>query len=75
MASAVGLKPGRYVAGYTGRSLIAFEVQDVDAFARQLRRKKVRLLMGPTDRPVWHLRTIHLRDPDGYLIEVYSNQP
>jgi len=72
MAKAVGLATGRYVPRYTGRSLICFETKDVDEVARRLRRKGVRLLKGPTDRPAWRLRTIHLRDPDGYLIEVYT---
>jgi catechol 2,3-dioxygenase-like lactoylglutathione lyase family enzyme len=72
MAEAVGLAPGRYVPRFTGRSLLVFETEDVDRVARQLRRKGVRLLKGPTERPDWQLRTIHLRDPDGYLIEIYS---
>jgi lactoylglutathione lyase len=73
MAKVVGLAPGRYPRGNVGRSGLIFETGDVDALAADLRRRKIRLLSGPTDRPEWHLRTIHLRDPDGYLIEVYSN--
>jgi len=72
MAAAVGLVPGRYDHRTTGRSALIFETDDVDVLARRLRRRRVRLLQGPTDRPVWELRTIHLRDPDGYLIEIYS---
>jgi len=72
MAKAVGLAPGRYPSAAVGRAALIFEVKDVDAVARRLRQQKVRLLKGPTDRPDWVLRTIHLRDPDGYLIEIYS---
>jgi len=72
MAEAVGLQPGRYASRYTGRSALIFATSDVDKFAERLRRKRVRLLKGPTNRPKWGLRTIHLRDPDGYLIEIYS---
>lgn len=72
MATAVGLAPGRYSRKNVGRSLLNFEVKDVDALAKTLRRRGVRLLQGPTDRPDWVLRTIHLQDPDGYLIEIYS---
>ena len=72
MAKAVGLKPGKYSGTHVGRSALIFEVQDVDAVAKRLRRKGVRLLAGPTDRSDWMLRTIHLQDPDGYLVEVYS---
>jgi len=72
MAKAVGLDPGRYARANVGRSALIFEVKDVDALAKRLRRRGVRLLQDATDRPDWRLRTIHLRDPDGYLIEIYS---
>jgi len=73
MAQAVGLDPGRYPAGCVGKSALTFQVNDVDALAQRLRRRGVRLLQGPTDRPDWRLRTIHVRDPDGYLVEIYSD--
>ncbi len=73
MAKAVGLGTGRYNPRFTGRSALILETADVDAFARWLKRKKVRILAGPADRPVWGLRTVHLQDPDGYLIELFSN--
>ena len=72
MAHAVGLRPGRYSAAAVGRAALVFEVKDVDSVAQRLVRRKVRLLRGPADRTDWRLRTIHLRDPDGYLIEIYS---
>lgn len=72
MASAVGLTAGRYAGKNVGRSAVILEVKDVDRFAAQLRRRKVRLLQRPTDRPEWGLRTIHFQDPDRYLVEVHS---
>jgi len=75
MATAVGLASGRYSRQNVGRSALILEVENVDRFAAQLRRRKVRLLKGPTDRPEWGLRTIHLQDPDGYLVEIYSRLP
>jgi lactoylglutathione lyase len=72
MAKAVGLDPGRYPTVCVGKSSLIFQVKDVDALAKRLRGLGVRLLQGPTDRRDWRLRTIHLRDPDGYVIEVYS---
>jgi len=75
MAKATGLASGRYPMTNVGRSALVFEVTDVDAVAARLRRKGVRLLQGPTDRPMWRLRTIHLRDPDGYLVEIFHNLP
>jgi len=73
MARATGLESGRYPATHVGRSALIFEVKDVDAVAARLRAQGVRLLKGPTDQPRWGLRTIHLRDPDGYLVEIYSS--
>ncbi len=29
-------------------------------------------IAAPVDRPVWQARTAHLSDPDGYLVEIYS---
>jgi catechol 2,3-dioxygenase-like lactoylglutathione lyase family enzyme len=75
MASAVGLASGRYSKKNVGRSALIFRVNNVDRFAALLRRRRVRLLQGPTNRPDWGLRTIHLRDPDGYLIEIFSRTP
>jgi lactoylglutathione lyase len=75
MARATGLSPGRYPAAQVGRSALVFRVKDVDAVAARLRRQRVRLLKGPSDRPEWRLRTIHLRDPDGYLLEIYHELP
>ena len=72
MATAVGLVASKYSAAHVGRSAIIFAVKDVDATAKRLRRKGIPLLRGPTDRPDWMLRTVHLRDPDGYLIELFS---
>lgn len=72
MAKAVGLDPGRYPLGCVGKSALIFSVKDVDAVSKRLRQRGIRLLKGPTDRPEWGLRTIHVRDPDGYLVEIYS---
>ena len=72
MARAVGLEPGRYPTECVGKSALIFQVRDVDAAAKRLKARGVRLLAGPVDRPDWMLRTIHLRDPDGYLVEIFS---
>jgi len=72
MASAVGLLSGDEVSTDVGISAVVFDVNNVDRVAARLRCRKVRLLQGPTDRPEWGLRTIHLRDPDGYLVEIHS---
>jgi len=74
MASAVGLSPRPPSSKKIEGPALVFEVPDVDRAARGLRNRGVRLLKGPTDRPEWGLRTIHLLDPDQYLVEVYSRR-
>jgi lactoylglutathione lyase len=72
MATAVGLGLPRPSIKQVGNSALIFQVPDVDHLAKVLRSRGARLLRGPTNRPEWRLRTIHLRDPDGYLIEFNS---
>ena len=40
-----------------------------DAEHERLRRAGVRVLAPPTDRP-WGERTLHVADPDGYVVEL-----
>lgn len=44
-------------------------VDDVDAEATRLVAASVPLLAAPTDRP-WGHRTLHLADPDGFVVEL-----
>lgn len=57
------------------RVALIFEVQDVDATYNLLKKQGLKFVIKPTDRPAWGLRTSHLRDPDGNLIELYTNRP
>lgn len=52
---------------------VVLRVEDVDAAWVQLERLGARLAAAPADRPAWGLRTAHVRDPDGNLIEL--NRP
>jgi lactoylglutathione lyase len=49
---------------------LIFGVEDVDATCQELREKGVTLVAQPEDHPDWGIRTAHLRDPDGNLIEL-----
>jgi lactoylglutathione lyase len=49
---------------------IVFGVDDVDAVERRLESAGVPLVVGATDRPTWDVRTLHVRDPDGRLVEI-----
>ncbi|MGD0250759.1 MAG: VOC family protein [Thermoplasmata archaeon] len=73
MESAVGTPVDLPKKGHASPVAVVFEVPSVDRTARRLRGRRVRVVQGPTDRPDWGLRTIHLLDPDGNLIEIYSS--
>jgi len=45
----------------------------VDGTDRRLSADGVEFVAGPTDHPEWRIRTAHLRDPDGTLVEI--NEP
>ncbi len=50
--------------------MLVFEVADVDARAAELKERGVRFIADPVDRPAWGVRTAHLRDPEGNLVEI-----
>ncbi len=75
MAAAVGLEPVAEPLNAVGSALVGFEVTDVDATANRLRSAGVALLRPPTDRHDWMLRTLHVRDPDGFLVELFQPIP
>ncbi|MEY9859598.1 putative enzyme related to lactoylglutathione lyase [Catenulispora sp. GAS73] len=55
-------------------TMFVCRVDDVDAGAELCVRHGATLVVAPTDRPDWGptLRTAHLRDPEGNLIELQS---
>jgi lactoylglutathione lyase len=65
---------GRETTGGGPAGEILFLVEDVDAEAERLRRAGVEILSGPLDRP-WGHRTIHLQEPDGFVIELAQEIP
>ena len=52
------------------RFMLVFETDDVDKQAAALKGCGVTLVAEPADRPDWSVRTAHLRDPEGNLIEI-----
>jgi uncharacterized glyoxalase superfamily protein PhnB len=54
------------------RTLLAAEVQDIDAIHEKLKNKGVTFLKPPINQP-WGLRTAHFTDPEGNIWEI--NQP
>ncbi len=54
---------------------VAFFCDDVDAEHERLATRGVEVLAPPTDRP-WGERTLHVADPDGYVVELtYRAEP
>jgi lactoylglutathione lyase len=53
---------------------IVLVVEDVDAVAEALRARGTPLLAEPADRP-WGHRTVHVADPDGFVVEFAQEIP
>jgi lactoylglutathione lyase len=53
---------------------VVFLVGDVDAEAKRLRGAGVPVLKGPVDR-AWGHRTLHVEDPDGFVVELAEEIP
>lgn len=70
MAAALGV--ARAPAG-GDRVCLVLRVPDVDAAAAEVTRRGGVLATSPTDRPEWGLRTAHVRDPEGNLVEIYHD--
>lgn len=51
-------------------TVLTFAVDDVDASYEELRRRGATFVTEPQDQPVAFIRTAHLRDPEGHLIEI-----
>ena len=63
---------GREAAPGPGPGLhgeVAFFCDDVDAEHERLAAAGVTVIAPPTDRP-WGERTLHVADPDGYVVEL-----
>jgi lactoylglutathione lyase len=53
---------------------VVFVVDDVDEEARRFLASGVPVLAPPTDRP-WGHRTLHVADPDGFVVELAQAIP
>ena len=72
MAMAVGNADQTQPSGHREKSLISFEVENVDETHQMLSAKGVRFINQPTDMPDWGMRVVHLRDPEKNLIEFFT---
>ena len=72
MAPAVGNADKTQPSGYREKSLVSFEVENVDETYQTLLAKGVSFINQPTDMPDWGMRTVHFRDPEDNLIELFT---
>jgi predicted enzyme related to lactoylglutathione lyase len=74
MAALAGTQNLPAAAPAQDHTMFVCRVKDVDAGAELCARHGATPVAGPTDRPEWGptMRTAHLRDPEGNLIELQS---
>ena len=53
-------------------AVLVFGVDDVDAAYADLLERGANAVAAPQDRPAWGVRSAHLSDPDGYIVELYT---
>lgn len=73
MAPAVGNADKTQPIGFREKSMVCFEVDNVDESYQSLKAKGVEFINEPTDMPDWGMRTVHLRDPEENLIELFTS--
>ena len=72
MAPAVGNVEKTQPIGYREKSMISFEVENVDDTYQAFLEKGIQFINEPIDMPDWGMRVVHLRDPEENLIEFYT---
>jgi catechol 2,3-dioxygenase-like lactoylglutathione lyase family enzyme len=72
-ASALGEASQPTPQGYP--AVLDFQVEDVDAAYADFVGRGATAVAGPQDRPAWGVRSAHLSDPNGYIVELYSSLP
>jgi len=72
MASFVGNYEKTQPIGYREKSVVVFEVENVDDTYRAFLEKGVSFINEPTDMPDWGMKVVHLRDPEENIIEFFT---
>jgi catechol 2,3-dioxygenase-like lactoylglutathione lyase family enzyme len=72
MAPAVGNAEKTQPSGCREKSMISFEVENVDDAWQTFQTKGIQFINQPTDMPDWGMRVVHLRDPEENLIEFFT---
>ena len=72
MADAIGTAAQPATRREQDTAALVLTVEDVDALYARLKPTGIEFADAPKDQPVWGIRAMHFRDPDGNLIEVFS---
>ncbi|MCL2683276.1 MAG: VOC family protein [Bacteroidales bacterium] len=72
MAPTVGNADKTQPSGYREKSLVSFEVENVDETYQEFSKKGIKFINRPMDMPDWGMRVVYLRDPEENLIEFYT---
>ncbi len=75
MADVVGMGGTPLEAECQDRAMLIFGVDDLEAAVARLKAKGATFVRDIEDHPDWGIRTAHLRDPEGTLIEINSPLP
>jgi catechol 2,3-dioxygenase-like lactoylglutathione lyase family enzyme len=72
MAPALGNADKTQPFGYREKSLVSFEVENVDETYQTLLKRGVDFINQPIDMADWGMRVVHLRDPEDNVIEFFT---
>lgn len=72
IAPLVGNADNTQPVGFREKSMISFEVDNVDESYKAFSNKGVRFINVPMDMPDWGARVVHLYDPEENLLELYT---
>lgn len=72
MAPVVGNADKAQPVGCREKSMISFEVENVDESYQAFLAKGIKFINEPMDMPDWGMRVVHLYDPEENLIELYT---
>lgn len=73
MAPVVGNADKQQPVGYREKSMVCFEVENVDDAYHAFKAKGIVFINQPMDMPAWGIRVVHLHDPEENLIELYTS--
>ena len=72
MAPAVGNVDKAQPVGFREKSMVSFEVDNVNESYQVLSAKGIKFINEPMDMPGWGMRVVHLYDPEENLIELFA---